>query len=55
MPLNDLLRKGVVFVWSNECEKAFQELMAKLIEPLLLIHPEIGGHFYVLIDASVTG
>ena len=45
VPLNELLRKGIEFRWSARCEEAFQKLEAKLIEPPLLIHPDIGGHF----------
>ena len=54
VPLNELLRKGIEFKWSAKCEEAFQKLKTKLIEPPLLIHPKIGGHFTVLTDASDT-
>ena len=54
VPLNELLRKGIEFKWSDRCEEAFQKLKSKLIEPPLLIHPVIGGHFTVLTDASDT-
>ena len=54
VPLNELLRKGIEFRWSDKCEEVFQKLKAKLIEPPLLIHRVIGGHFTVLTDASDT-
>ena len=52
VPLNRLLRNNVPFVWSEECEKAFREIQDRLVTPPVLVHPEIGGHFYILTDAS---
>ena len=52
VPLNKLLRKGAPFVWSEECEQAFKTIQKKLTSPPLLVHPEIGGHFHILTDAS---
>ena len=52
VPLNRLLKNKVPFVWSAECEKAFKRIQNHLVAPPLLIHPEIGGHFYVMTDAS---
>ena len=52
VPLNRLLKNKVHFVWDLECEKAFRTIQNYLVEPPLLIHPEIGGHFYILTDAS---
>ena len=54
VPLNHLQKKGVPFKWTDECEQAFQKLKDKLMNPPLLIHPDIGGHFHVLTDASDT-
>ena len=34
------------------CEEAFQQLKKLLTSPPLLIHPDIGGHFHILTDAS---
>ena len=51
-PLNNLLKNGVPFVWTSECEEAFRTIQKGLVEPPLLVHPQIGGHFYVLSDAS---
>ena len=52
VPLNRLLKNKVPFVWSIECEKAFKSIQDHLVAPPLLIHPVIGGHFYVMTDAS---
>ena len=52
VPLNHLLKNKVPFVWSEECETAFRSIQESLVNPPLLIHPEIGGHFYILTDAS---
>ena len=52
VPLNRLLKNKVHFVWSPECEKAFRTIQNYLVAPPLLIHPEIGGHFYIMTDAS---
>lgn len=35
-PLNSLTRKDVVFVWSVDCEKTFQELKRRTCEALIL-------------------
>ena len=54
VPLNRLLRKNVTFNWTEECEEAFRTIQKCLVTPPLLIHPQLGGHFYVLTDASDT-
>ena len=51
-PLNRLLKKEISFEWTEVCEEAFQKLKVLRSSPPLLIHPEIGGHFYLLTDAS---
>ena len=53
-PLNKLLRKGIPFEWEKEQEEAFVKIRALLTSPPLLIHPDIGGHFHILTDASDT-
>ena len=52
VPLNRLLQKNVKFEWSETCQTAFEVLKRSFQEPPLLIHPEIGGTFYILTDAS---
>ena len=53
-PLNKLLRKDIPFEWTDKCEEAFLIFKEALTSAPLLIHPDIGGHFHVLTDASDT-
>jgi hypothetical protein len=36
-PMNELLKKGVKFVWSEDCEKAFHTLRQHLTTALVLV------------------
>ena len=54
VPMNKLLGKGISFDWNDKCEESFVALRQLLTSPPILIHPEIGGHYYVLTDASDT-
>ena len=54
VPMNKLLRKGISFDWTDKCEESFIALRELLTSLPILIHPEIGGHFHVLTDASDT-
>ena len=47
-----LSKKKVPFVWSNECEKAFQYLKHALISPQILQYPDFAKPFCVTTDAS---
>ena len=51
-PLIDLTRKGADFIWSETCEKAFQELKQKLISAPILAFPEDEGEMWLDTDAS---
>ncbi|XP_058455232.1 uncharacterized protein LOC131432752 [Malaya genurostris] len=51
-PLNDLLRKNVKFVWTNECQKAFEELRNFLTSDALLVRPNYKDVFVITTDAS---
>ncbi|KAJ8899271.1 hypothetical protein K2173_017306 [Erythroxylum novogranatense] len=54
-PLTKLLRKNVVFRWSEECQKSFEELKHRLTTaPVLTIPSGIGG-YVVYSDASHQG
>ncbi|XP_073132173.1 uncharacterized protein [Henckelia pumila] len=55
LPLTSLTRKGVKFVWSDQCEKSFAELKERLMSALVLEIPEGTGHFVVYTDASKSG
>jgi hypothetical protein len=54
-PIIELLKNQVKFVWSLECEEAFQTLKKLLTIVLVLAQPDIEKLFYVYYDASSTG
>jgi hypothetical protein len=51
-PLTRLLEKGVLFVWSSDCEVSYQTLKSKLVDAPILALPESGKRFTVYTDAS---
>lgn len=51
-PLNRLQKKNVKFEWTEECDKAFQELKAALVSPPLLVYPDFEKEFLLTTDAS---
>ena len=51
-PLNDLLKKDRKFEWTNECQKAFEELKKRFTEESVLIMPDHAKHFQIECDAS---
>ena len=54
-PMTELLKNGVPFVWSANCEASFQELKSKLTTTPILTLPEIRKDFVVYCDASCQG
>ncbi|KAI2664186.1 Retrovirus-related Pol polyprotein [Labeo rohita] len=54
-PLNALKRKGVKFVWSAQCQDAFNTLKQLLVSPPVLGHPNLNLPFVVYTDASEIG
>ena len=54
-PLFKLLRNNITFVWTQEQEKAFQELKHKLTSAPILIYPDFTRKFYLYTDASDNG
>jgi hypothetical protein len=54
-PLTRLLEKGVLFVWSSDCEVSYQTLNNKLLSAPILALPESGKCFTVYMDASRIG
>src|SRR5262249_41387654 len=54
-PLTRLTRKGVKFVWSQECEQSFQELKTRLTSAPVLSLPDGSGGLVVYTDASRLG
>jgi hypothetical protein len=54
-PMTELLKKGVKFVWSEACEKAFHTLRQHLPSAPVLVQPDNSKPFEVFCDASGTG
>ena len=55
MPMTKLTHKGMKFVWTDSCEKAFQQLKAQLTSMPILVIPERGLDSAVYCDASKEG
>lgn len=51
-PLYDLCKKDVEFVWSIDCEDAFEKLKQALISPPVLAIPNFNLEFILTTDAS---
>jgi hypothetical protein len=54
-PITQLLKNHVKFVWSLECDKAFEKLKKLLTTTPVLAQPDIAKPFDVYCDASVIG
>jgi hypothetical protein len=52
--MTKLLKKGVKFVWSEACEKAFHTLRQYLTSAPVLVQPDNSKPFEVFYDASGT-
>ncbi|XP_020225460.1 uncharacterized protein LOC109807353 [Cajanus cajan] len=55
LPLTNLTRKGVVFVWDSKCENSFQALKEKLTSAPVLVLPNLSKTFVVYCDTSKMG
>ena len=55
MPLTQLTRKGHKFIWSETCEKSFQELKTRLTTAPVLTIPQGEDGFSIYCDASKQG
>ena len=53
-PLNYLLKKGVKFVWTDDCQHAFERLRNALVEAPILSYPNFNERFLLYTDASNT-
>ena len=51
-PLDELLRQGVEFTWSKECNDSFETMKKKLVKAPILKFPNWSMKFHVHIDAS---
>lgn len=54
-PLNDLLKKDSIFIWTSIHESTFQTLKAALSSAPILALPDFNVPFHVETDASGTG
>src|SRR3954470_8212992 len=54
-PLTRLTRKGVKFVWTDDCESSFTELKTRLTTAPILTIPERGLGYTLYCDASLLG
>lgn len=54
-PLNQLLKKNAIFVWTEECQKAFDYLRYQLMSPRILQYPDLIKQFILTTDASDIG
>jgi hypothetical protein len=54
-PLTALTRKNARYLWTDACEKNFQELKRRLVSAPVLTLPTSSGNFVVYSDASKKG
>jgi len=54
-PLYDLMKKGVKFCWTDDCQKAFDTLKQRLMTGPVLALPENEGTYLLDTDASDSG
>jgi hypothetical protein len=54
-PMTELLKKHKKFVWTEDCEKSFQELKKRLTTSPVLTLPDTSKPFEIYCDASSTG
>jgi len=54
-PMIQLTRNNAKFVWTEKCEKSFQELKQRLVTALVLTIPSNLGGFVIYSDASKKG
>ena len=54
-PLHALTRKDTPFLWSSDCEQAFENLKQSLTQASVLAFPNFDKHFLLETDASGVG
>ena len=52
--LNDLLRKGKKFIWSNKCQESFDLLKKQFTEEPVLMMPDHTKLFQIQVDSSLS-
>ena len=51
-PLQYLIRKGVPWIWTDQCQTAFADLKLALVSSDVMAHPVIGDPYLLYTDAS---
>ena len=54
-PLTDLLKKNSKYVWSEQCNLAFEKLKTVLSSAPVLVTPDFNKQFKIYVDACETG
>ena len=54
-PLTDLLKKSAKFVWSEQCQAAFEKIKTILMNAPVLVAPNFQKQFKLAVDASDVG
>lgn len=54
-PLHILLKKNIVFEWTEDCTKAFNRLISIIKDDITLQYPDFSKTFYLTTDASNYG
>jgi hypothetical protein len=54
-PLRQFLRKNARFVWTSDCQKAFDRIKHDLLQALTLLLADCNKQSVLITDASVTG
>jgi hypothetical protein len=55
VPLFDLTKKDKSFLWTLDCQKAFDAFKLKLIEAPILVKPDFERPFILDVDCSIKG
>jgi hypothetical protein len=54
-PLFELTKKDVVFIWNQDCQRAFDDLKKALVEAPILVRPNFKEPFCLDVDWSTKG
>jgi hypothetical protein len=54
-PLFELTKKDVVFLWNQECQRAFDDLKKALVQAPVLVRPNFQEPFFLDVDWSTKG
>lgn len=55
IPLNALTKKNAPFIWTSECDEAFERMKKCLSDPKTLAYPDYKKEFVLTVDASKMG